>query len=270
MELARWLALIATLLALAPALAMDPGVARGELSVGGRTIPLTHAYAHQRDNAEGVLGRRALRIVLADREIAQTLLSEDFPSALHALARSAGVQGVLLTMDPFNPAAGVRGVLLLAEPDPAKALATFAKGSGDSGFAGPRFGNNRVRGEVRHESAHTQPAFALAATFDAPLFRDRRLRPQRGSSSPLRSSSSTSAFSSTLRSAARARSRAASPPSSLTANGTRPRSRSRRRCSRRSATLAEPCAKRSGTALDLIRVMTLTAASFSRSVFFMP
>lgn len=242
MNLARLLALIAATLAFAPAHAIDPGVARGQLTTNGRTIPLTHAYAQLHDSAKGLLDGRELRILLTDREVPHSMLSGAFTAALEELARKSGVQGVLLTMNPFKPAAGLRGVLLLAEPDPDKALTTFLKTGGESGFSGPRFGNNRVRGDVRHESKRTQPAFAFAATFDAPLFREKRLRLQPGSPSPLRSSSPINSLKPMLRSAAIARSRLASAPSSLTANGTRPRSRSSRRCPRRSGTAAEPCA----------------------------
>lgn len=167
MALTRWLALIAAALALGPALAIDPGVARGELVVDGQTIHLTHAYALQRDDESG---RRELRIVLADREIPQSLLAGVGTGALENLARTGGVRGVLLTADPAKPRAGARATLLLAEPNPAAALTTFSVR--ERGLRRLATGNNRVSGEARHKSSGTLPAFTFIASFSAPLFRD--------------------------------------------------------------------------------------------------
>lgn len=166
----RWLALIAASLALAPAFAIDPGVARGELVVDGRTIPLTHAYAHHYDRIKGARVQRELRIVLADREMPQPLLAGAGMVALENLARTGGVRGVLLTADPARPKAGARGTLLLAEPDLATAFTTFSVR--ESGLRRLATGNHRVSGEARHESSGVHPAFNFTTTFSAPLFRD--------------------------------------------------------------------------------------------------
>ena len=176
MYFSRQLWFIAAMLALAPALAIDPGVARGELTVDGRTIALTHAYAHQHDNEERLLDGRELRILLTDREIPHTLLSGVSTSVLDDLARKGAVQGVLLTVDPARPTVGLRGVLLIAEPGPAKPLVTFSKVGGDGGFPKLEIGGNRVHGNARHLSARTGPTFAYAATFSAPLFREEPIR----------------------------------------------------------------------------------------------
>ena len=168
-------ALATAILAPTTALPIDPGVARGELTVDGRKIVLSHAYAHRHDNEEGLLEARELRILLADREVPETLLSGIHTTALDALARKGDVQGVLLTVDPVRPAAGLRGLLLMREPDPAKSLTSFSKSGGDGGFGRLQAGNNRVHGESRYESTLSRPAFAYAATFSAPLFHEEPL-----------------------------------------------------------------------------------------------
>lgn len=175
MKFAPLLALVASTLAFAPAHAIDPGVAKGQLAVDGRTILLTHAYAHQHDNEEGLLDARELRILLADREVPQSLLAGIATADLYELARKGAVQGVLLTADPATPASGTRGLLLMREPDPAKSLTSFSMSGGDGGFGKLQIANNRVQGEAHHESRSTRPAMAYAATFSAPLFHEEPL-----------------------------------------------------------------------------------------------
>src|SRR5512147_805309 len=97
---ARLAAAAGATLALAPAQAIDPGWAKGSLRVDGRTIALTHAYVHRHDNEEGLLEGRELRILLADREVPESILAGVRTAALEKLARGNGVQGVLLTVDP--------------------------------------------------------------------------------------------------------------------------------------------------------------------------
>jgi hypothetical protein len=158
-------------LSIAQAYAIDEGVAKGALEVEGRTIALTHAYTHRHDNAEGLLGGPELRILLADREIPHTLLAGVYTARLDELARKGEVQGVLLLADPREPTAGVRGVLLMAQTNRGKPLAGFSI-SGDGGFRELQIGNNRVVGDVHHQSTRSAPAFEYAATFSAPLFQE--------------------------------------------------------------------------------------------------
>lgn len=171
--LALFIALVA--LSVAPARAIDEGVAKGTLKIEGRTIALTHSYAHRHDNEEGLLDGPELRILLADREISHSLLAGIYTVRLDELARRGGVQGVLITADPRQPTAGMRGVLLMAEKSPGKSLASFSLSGGDGGFRRLQIGNNRVAGESHHESTRSAPAFEYSATFSAPLFHEERI-----------------------------------------------------------------------------------------------
>ena len=84
--------------------AIDAGVAKGALNVGGATIPLTHAYAQLHDNAEKLLERpRELRILLADREAPQSALNGiAFLPVVH-MAREGKLRGLLIQLDPAKP-----------------------------------------------------------------------------------------------------------------------------------------------------------------------
>jgi len=168
-----WILFLASLtLSIAPACAIDEGVAKGSLVIEGRTIPLAHSYAHRHDNEEGLLDGPELRILLTDRKIDHTLLAGIHTAGLDDMARKGTVQGVLLTVDPRKPAAGARGVLLAAEKNPQKSLTSFSFSGSDSGFRKLTVGNNRVLGEAHHQSPRGAPAFEYAATFSAPLFHE--------------------------------------------------------------------------------------------------
>jgi hypothetical protein len=159
-------------LTIAPGYAIDEGVAKGSLKVDGTAIALTHAYCHRHDNEEGLLDGPQLRILVVDREVPHTLLAGINTARLDELARKGGVQGVLLMADARDPTAGVRGVLLMAAKNPGKPLAGFSISGGDGGFRQLQIGNNRVLGDVHHDSTRNAPAFEYAATFSAPLFHE--------------------------------------------------------------------------------------------------
>jgi len=172
----RRLALAAAgLLASATAPAIDPGSAKGRLEVEGQAIALTHAYAHEHDNAEGLLDGRELRLLLADRAIPQRLLGGVDLAELEALARSDGVRGVLLIVDPARPRDGLRAVVLPGETRPANALPSFGKSGINVGFPRLEVTGTRVQGEARYETEVLRRRIAYAATFSAPLFREERL-----------------------------------------------------------------------------------------------
>ena len=158
----------------APAHAIDEGVAKGNLVVDGRTIALAHSYAHRHDNAGELLDGPELRILLTDRKVSHTLLAGIHLARLSELARKGEIQGVLVTVDARKPTAGLRGVLLVADTNSEKSLTTFSYSGGDGGFRKLTIANNRVLGEAHHQSLRGSPAFEYAATFSAPLFREGR------------------------------------------------------------------------------------------------
>ena len=156
---------------IAPAYSIDEGVAKGSLNLEGRAIALSHSYAHQHDNGEGLLDGPQLRVLLTDRKIDHTLLGGLHTTRLDVLARQGGVQGVLLTADSREPAAAVRAMLLTAQAEAEKPHRSFVVRGADQTFRELHIGNNRVVGEVRHDSKGA-PAFSYAATFSAPLFQE--------------------------------------------------------------------------------------------------
>ena len=159
----------------APAHAIDEGVAKGTLVVDGRPIRLAHSYAHRHDNEERLLDGPELRLLLTDRKVSHAVLAGIRPARLTELARTGEVEGVLLTVDARKPLAGVRGVLLTAGRNPLEMLTAFSHGGGDGGFRKLAIGNNRVLGDVHHQAPRASPAFEYSATFNAPLFREEPL-----------------------------------------------------------------------------------------------
>ena len=143
---------LAAMLAATPALAIDPGVAKGWFQLeGGAVTRLTHVYAYRERAHE-------MRIVLADRELSGNILPRLVPSALTGMARSGNLRGLLIQFHPDNPKRAVITPL----------YATISDGRPGS-VRGLSIANNRVVGEI--ESAPGE-IFELgyAAKFSAPLF----------------------------------------------------------------------------------------------------
>lgn len=166
------LALAIAWLAALPVLAIDPGVATGNLEVDGRVIALTRAYVLERVPAGNTGMRREMRVLLADRDVPQSMLAGADLAALEEKARSGALQAVLIVIDPAAPAGPARGVLLVAEKDSVRPLATFSGSGADGGIAALRIGGNRVRGEARRTMRDGSPAFGYSVAFDAPHYRE--------------------------------------------------------------------------------------------------
>ena len=107
--------LVMALLGLArPAAALDPGTADGSVTLGGKSIDLTTAYATHYFNDQGLADGPELRILLADRKIDVDLLAGPLVDPVERAARSGQIRGVLLRVDPERlGAAPVRGTLLI-------------------------------------------------------------------------------------------------------------------------------------------------------------
>jgi hypothetical protein len=162
----------ALILSVNPTFAIDPGFAKGYLKIDGETITLTHAYAMQNENEEGVLEQAELRILLTDREVSQTLLSGPFLESLQSLARKGGVRGVLLKLDARKLLkAPVYGTLLVAPKNPQESFLFFTISSEDGSFEKLEQANNRVVGKT-HYQFKMENSFEYDVSLSAPLFRD--------------------------------------------------------------------------------------------------
>lgn len=156
-----------------PSAAIDPGTAKGTLTTARGAVPLTHAYAVEHKNEEGMGDGPELRVLLADREVPQSLLSGPVLGALDSRVREGGLRGVLLRLDPKRLAAGpVRGTLLEAPADPQQSLLFFTL-SGDGGLEGLKVDATRVTGRARHAVTDGPTGdFGYDVAFSAPRFTD--------------------------------------------------------------------------------------------------
>jgi hypothetical protein len=164
----------AALAAAAGALAIDPGTAKGTLTLGAERIALTHVVAVQRDNAEGLLDRpNEMRLVLADREVKPEALWGIAFLPVTQLAMAGQVRGVLLRWDPANPEGYVLTVLAKpAEPGGMLANTTISRSSG--ALPGVKIANNRVGGSAELTDPVGNGA-RWSATFSAPLLHEPRV-----------------------------------------------------------------------------------------------
>ena len=172
----RWLAVLFAVFALLPgrSLAIDPGTATGTLSTGLGEVALTHSYAMEHRNEEGMADGPELRILLTDREVSEMLLSGPFLTALERQVREAGLRGLLLRLDPKRLAATpVHGILLEAPADPQQSLRFFTLSGGSVGLEGLKVDPTRVMGRAHHAPAPGAPGdFGYDVTFSAPRFTD--------------------------------------------------------------------------------------------------
>jgi hypothetical protein len=174
--------LLAAIVAAFPAVtcALDPGTARGELIVDGDKVALTHSYATQQDNAEGLMDGPELRILLSDRELSTELLAGPVLGGLDQLARQGGVRGVLMRVAAGRPPESVHGTILYSPRDPRMSLPFFTKSGQGGGFRRFELGDKRVVGEVEEQpdtpsALADVPVYGYRATFSAPIFEDRKV-----------------------------------------------------------------------------------------------
>ena len=156
-----------------PSAAIDPGTAKGMLTTARGEVALTHAFAMEHQNEEGMGDGPELRVLLADREVPQALLSGPVLGALDARVRAGGLRGVLLRLDPKRLVAGpVRGTLLEAPADPQQSLLFFTL-SGDAGLDDLKVDATRVTGRARHPMTDGPGGdFGYDVAFSAPRFTD--------------------------------------------------------------------------------------------------
>jgi hypothetical protein len=158
-------------------LGLDPGVARGVLTVEGEQVQLAHAYAWRHDNTEGLLDGAQLRILVTDREVSEYLLAGAMPLAVERMARDGRVRGVLLKLSADPPREAVNGTVLFPVASPELSLPSFVEATAQSGLRRLDLGDRRVVGAADYES-HAPPrpdagvAYAYSLEFNAPVFQD--------------------------------------------------------------------------------------------------
>jgi hypothetical protein len=163
--------LVLLLLTLVPtAAAIDPGRATGYLVVNGTRIELREAYAHLHGDRDSRLPfAPELRIVLADREIAQESLRGPETLPVVELALSGEVRGLLIRADPDDTSSAT--VTILAAPAPgSRSLITHSfSGTGQGAIRELRLSPQRVGGDI---VCPPDPGLQCSAHFSAPLFND--------------------------------------------------------------------------------------------------
>jgi len=162
-----------------PAHAIDPGTAQGTLRVNTESIPLSQAYAHLHDNAEGLLDRPGeLRVLITDREAPQEMLAGiSVMETLDEMVKDGKVRGLLLRMDP-DDSSYVLVTLLYPPADSRESLMTQTiSATGHKAMKSLQIGGNRVMGEIERqqptESSLTGfPKVGYSIRFSAPLFHE--------------------------------------------------------------------------------------------------
>lgn len=159
-------------------MAIDPGTVKGTMQVAGEPLALTHAYAHFHDNAEGVLSRaKELRILVTDREVAQSSLQGLVFLPIETMARDGEVVGLLLQLDPDQPNE-VNVTLLLQPADPTLSLMsqTLSR-TGSDLWQSFSFSPQRAAGSIeqideREWISEELPEISFTFTFSAPVFNE--------------------------------------------------------------------------------------------------
>lgn len=155
---------LAVAASLAPADAADPGTAKGDLVIEGQATPLMHAYAFERDNAEGMMDGAELRILLTDVEVpdAARQLARLVPSfgPLGQQASEGKLKGVLIKVDPAK-AKDAAYITVLIQGPPGQSFMTITRSPAP--FERFETANGRISG-----GGEIGP---FKGSFDAPLIK---------------------------------------------------------------------------------------------------
>ena len=147
--------LFAVFFTAAPALAIDPGVAKGTLQVRGTTIKLTHAYAFN--------DRKELRILVVDREMPKRVLPGIEFLMVAQLAREDNLRGLLIQYDAQDQK---RTIVTLLHP------VVYGRSAGV--VRNVVVAGNRVTGRLENGGMRDIPYIEYSATFSAPVFKAAR------------------------------------------------------------------------------------------------
>lgn len=152
------------------AVAIDPGRAAGYVAIDGERIELREAFAHLHRNPDGILPfTPELRIVLADREIPQASLAGLESLPVLELARAGEVRGLLIRLDPDEPAT-VLVTRLVPTRSGDESLVTLRYQSTDPGVVRQlKLAPTRVGGTVE-----CPPSWEMRCSirFSAPVFNE--------------------------------------------------------------------------------------------------
>jgi len=163
------LLLFSMMLFIAPpgAFAIDPGSVKGSLTADGKPVQLMTGYAHLHDNTEKVLDwPKELRILLSDRDIAESTLRGLIFLEVENMAMEGKIQGILIELNPVKPDKIV--VTYLYPPSRAGAFLVRKTISREKVLKDFKMANNRVRGEL----VEPDKEFDVSAKFDVPLFHE--------------------------------------------------------------------------------------------------
>jgi len=156
--------------------AIDPGVAVGALQVNEKKITLRHAYAHLRDNAEGLLDHpKELRVLLTDREVPPDALVGIAFLPVTELARQGQAQGLLFEMDPGNPNEVVMTLLYPPKETGQMLIRQTLSVTGKELFNDWSYASQRVTGAIEHRDEDKSslpefPAISYSVRFNAQVF----------------------------------------------------------------------------------------------------
>jgi len=160
------------------AFALDPGSAKGSLTVNGKAVQLSNGYALLHDNAEKVLDNpKELRILLTDRDVNGSTLQGLVFLEVEQMAREGNVQGILFRLNPANPNKFVITYLYPPTRPGAFLIRKTISTSGTDAFKKFKIANNRVIGEFEDQDTRVDAdpdslKFDISVKFNVPVFNE--------------------------------------------------------------------------------------------------
>lgn len=160
------------------AFALDPGSAKGSLTVNGKAVQINNGYALLHDNAEKVLDTpKELRILLTDRDVNGSTLQGLVFLEVEQMAKEGKVQGILLRLNPANPNKFIITYLYPPTRPGAFLITKTISTTGTDAFKKFKIGNNRITGELedRDTKLDADPdslKFDISVKFDVPMFNE--------------------------------------------------------------------------------------------------
>ncbi|MBI4689113.1 MAG: hypothetical protein HY754_02415 [Nitrospirae bacterium] len=160
------------------AFALDPGFAKGSLTVNGEVVQLSNGYALLHDNAEKVLDDpKELRILLTDREVKESTLRGLVFLEIEQMAKEGNVRGILLKLNPDNPNKFIITYLYPPTRPGAFLITKTISTTGTDAFKKFKIANGRITGELEDQDTRidTDPdslKFDIAVKFNVPMFNE--------------------------------------------------------------------------------------------------
>jgi hypothetical protein len=147
---------------------------KGTFQVNGAAIPIKCVYLLQHDNEEGVLDGPELRILLTDREVDPSLLSEIVLSQLDSLAHAGKVRGIVIKLDPKKEPREMHGTLLMAPGSAQASLPFFTESGSETSIKKLDIKGGKATVELDYASTgdsafSDMPKFSYKLSFTAPI-----------------------------------------------------------------------------------------------------